>query len=53
MQRKCTSFRLSEEALRLLAKLADRDGIETGRVLEILIRKQAREIGIPEEDLCQ
>jgi len=46
---KPTSFRLSEKVLALLAKLAERDGINKSDVLEILIRKQAREVGIPEE----
>lgn len=46
-----TSFRLSEEALRLLKRLAEADAIDRTDVLEILIREKARARGIatPEE----
>jgi hypothetical protein len=48
-----TSFRLSEKALSLLGKLAERDGIDKTDVLEILIRNRARELNMnmTEEDL--
>ena len=34
-----TSFRLSEEALRVLAQLAKEQGISQGAVLELMLRK--------------
>lgn len=38
-----TSFRLTEEARRLLAVLSERKGISMTAVLETLIRKEAKE----------
>ena len=43
-----TSFRLTEEAQILLAKLAERSGIDRTAVIETLIRERARELGIEE-----
>jgi hypothetical protein len=45
-----TSFRLTENALTLLAALAKREGIDKTDVLEILIRERARGLGIPEPE---
>ncbi len=38
-----TSFRLTEEARRLLAALGEKKGVSMTAVLEILIRKEAKE----------
>jgi predicted DNA-binding protein len=43
---KTTSYRLTPEARRLLAALAERKGVNKTAVLEILIRKEAKEEGI-------
>ncbi len=40
---KMTSFRLTEEARRLLAALGEKKGVSMTAVLEILIRKEAKE----------
>ena len=42
---KPTSFRLSEQARRLLAQLADQYGISQTAMLEILIREKAKQDG--------
>jgi predicted DNA-binding protein len=41
-----TSFRLSEEALRLLALLSDNLGVSQGAVVELTIREAAKKKGI-------
>lgn len=46
MPKKPTSVRISEEAKRLLAALAQHQGITQAAVLELLIRKEAKEQGI-------
>jgi predicted DNA-binding protein len=43
---KTTSYRLTPEARRLLAALAEKKGISKTAVLEILIRKEAKEESI-------
>ena len=43
---KTMSFRLTPEARRLLAGLAQKKGISMTAVLEILIRKEAKEEGL-------
>jgi predicted DNA-binding protein len=40
--KRATSFRLSDEALRLLAKLAKKQGISQSAWLEIVIREAAQ-----------
>jgi predicted DNA-binding protein len=47
VDRRPTSFRLSEEALQMLADLAELLGISQAAVLEIAIRKLAKEEGQP------
>jgi hypothetical protein len=42
-----TSFRLSDEARRLLGEIARMQGIGVTQVLEWVIREKARELGIP------
>ena len=46
MKKRSTSLRLSEEALRLLAAMADTDSISRTAMLEIAIREAARKRGI-------
>lgn len=43
---KGVSYRLTEEARLLLAEIAERQGISKTAVLELAIRKEARELGI-------
>ncbi len=43
---KTTSYRLTPEARRLLAALAEKKGISKTAVLEVLIRKEAKEEGL-------
>jgi hypothetical protein len=43
---KTMSFRLTPEARRLLAALAEKKGISMTAVLEVLIRQEAKEEGI-------
>ena len=43
---KTMSFRLTPEARRLLATLAEKKGISMTAVLEVLIRKEAKEEGL-------
>ena len=43
---KTMSFRLTPEARRLLAALAEKKGISKTAVLEILIRQEAKEEGL-------
>lgn len=40
---KSTTFRLSAEARRLLAELSDMQGISKTAVIELLIRREAKE----------
>ena len=44
--KRATSFRLSKEALYLLAQIARKNGISQTAVLEIIIREKARSEGI-------
>jgi hypothetical protein len=44
--KRATSLRLTEEALRLLAAMAQADGISHTAMLEIAIREAARKRGI-------
>ncbi len=46
MKKRSTSLRLSEEALSLLAAMADADSISRTAMLEIAIREAARKRGI-------
>ena len=46
MKKRSTSLRLSEEALRFLAAMADADSISRTAMLEIAIREAARKRGI-------
>jgi hypothetical protein len=46
MKKRSTSLRLSEEALHLLAAMADADSISRTAMLEIAIREAARKRGI-------
>jgi len=41
-----TSVRLSTEARQLLLKLSDKKGISMTSVLEVIIRKEAKEEGV-------
>jgi DNA-binding Lrp family transcriptional regulator len=43
MNRQKTSFALTEEAKRLLAAISEKLGISQAAVLELLIRKEAKE----------
>jgi hypothetical protein len=46
MKKRSTSLRLSEEALHLLAAMADMDSISRTAMLEIAIREAARKRGM-------
>lgn len=50
-EKQATSFRLTLSALSLLAKIAEREGIDKTDVIEVVIRKEARALGIPMENL--
>lgn len=50
-EKQATSFRLTLGALSLLAKIAEREGIDKTDVIEVVIRKEARALGIPMENL--
>jgi hypothetical protein len=41
-----TSFRLSDEALRLLARMSERSGITKTAVFELAIREKAKREGV-------
>jgi predicted DNA-binding protein len=41
-----TSFRLSEEALRLLKLLADAKGVSQASIIEMAVREMARKDGL-------
>jgi hypothetical protein len=45
-----TSFRLTESAVSLLAKIAKEHGIAQSAVIEILIRQRAERLGITVEE---
>jgi len=42
MKKKATSFRITEEAQRLLMKLAEKYGVSQTAMLELLIREKAK-----------
>jgi hypothetical protein len=44
--KKRTSFALSEQALELLKKLADSKGLSQASTLEVLIREDAKRMGL-------
>lgn len=44
--RKPTSFSLSDKALDLITKLADHHGLNKTRVLEMIVREEARKLGL-------
>jgi hypothetical protein len=46
MTKQKTSFSLTEEAKRLLAQIAKKNGISQAAVLELLIREKAKQEGI-------
>ena len=41
-----TSFSLSEKALDLIAKLADHHGLNKTLVVEMIVREEARKLGL-------
>lgn len=45
-KRKPTSFSLSEHAMILIGKLADRHGLSKTAVLEMLVREEARKLDL-------
>ncbi len=45
-KKKGTSFSLSEKALDLIAKLADHHGLNKTLTLEMLVRQEARKLGL-------
>ena len=49
MRKKSTSFRLSEQSLKLLSDLATQLGISQAAVLEVAVREKWRKDGIPYE----
>ena len=40
--KRCTSFRLTPEALQMLAVLAEKSGVSQTAILELLIREKGR-----------
>lgn len=45
-KRKPTSFSLSEKAMDLIAKIADHHGLNKTLVIEMLVREEARKLGL-------
>ena len=45
-KRKPTSFSLSERALDLIAKIAEHHGLNKTLVIEMLVREEARKLGL-------
>ena len=45
-KRKPTSFSLSEKAVDLIAKLAEHHGLNKTLLLEMIVREEARKIGL-------
>ncbi len=47
MPRKATSFRLTEPALGLIKALAEKLGLSQAAVVEVAVRKMAKDQGVP------
>lgn len=45
-KRKPTSFSLSEKALDLIAKIADHHGLNKTLTVEMIVREEARKLGL-------